>query len=511
MASVELRHWFTLVCALISLLILSSIDLLTLPSWLLAGLIRRHLEWFSKSCLWSFRGINADDMRKINASRNVFAFADKTRNIYVMDINNEMKSIASNLKISNRLDPMNEASAFISLKDHKQDFENHPKCRLINPAKSQLGKVSKSILDNINNEIRAHTKVNEWRNSTDAIFCFQSIDNKQRKSFISFDIADFYPSISEQLLDRAMSWVNQFTNIITDRDVTIIKHTRKSLLFHQNRVWSKRNSDNTFDVTMGSYDGAEVCDLIGLLILNTLQDRFGKDVGLYRDDGLAVINTRFGRLCDRERKELAAVFDNLGLKITAQTNQLRTNFLDLTFDLNNGSYKPYRKPNDDPLCISQFSNHPPPIIRELPHSINRRINTLCCDKETFEEAAPTCNDALTQSNFNAQLKYEQPKTSTSTRNKRQRNVIWYKPPFSKNVKTNIAREFLRLIDKHFSHNNKLHKIFNRHAVRSSYSCSENTKCFISQHNKTILKKHDNQNTTKRKNDSRLSCLCNKIR
>ena len=184
-----------------------------------------------------------------------------------------------------------------------------------------------------------------------------------------------------------------------------------------------------FGVTMGRYDGAEVCELIGLFILNTLQDRFGKDVGLYRDDGLAVINIRSGRLCDRERKELAAVFDNLGLKITAQTNQLRTNFLDLTFDLNKGSYKPYRKPNDDPLYINQFSNHPPPIIRELPHSINRQINTLCCDKETFEEAAPTYNDALTRSDFNVQLKYEQPKTSTSTCNKRQRNVIWYNPPF----------------------------------------------------------------------------------
>ena len=142
--------------------------------------------------------------------------------------------------------------------------------------------------------------------------------------------------------------------------MAIIKHTRKSLLFHQDRAWSKRNSDNTFDVTMGSYDGAEVCELIGLFILDTLQDRFGKDVGLYRNDGLAVINTRSGRLCDKERKELTAVFDNLGLKITALNNQLRTNFLDLTFDLNNGSYKPYRKPNDNPLYINQSSNHPPP-------------------------------------------------------------------------------------------------------------------------------------------------------
>ena len=49
---------------------------------------------------------------------------------------------------------MSKAKAFISLKDHKPDFENHPKCRLINPAKSQLGKVSKAILDKINNIIR---------------------------------------------------------------------------------------------------------------------------------------------------------------------------------------------------------------------------------------------------------------------------------------------------------------------------------------------------------------------
>ena len=92
------------------------------------------------------------------------------------EINQELKSIASYLKISNPIDLINETPAFISLRDHKQDFENHPKCRLINPAKSQLGKVSKSILDNIKNgEIRAHTDVNQWRNSTDAISWFQSI------------------------------------------------------------------------------------------------------------------------------------------------------------------------------------------------------------------------------------------------------------------------------------------------------------------------------------------------
>ncbi len=241
---------------------------------------------------------------------------------------------------------------------------------------------------------------------------------------------------------------------------------------------------------MGSYDGAEICELIGLFILNTLQDRFGKNVGLYRDDGLAVVNTRSdGRLSDKERKELTATFEDLGLKITAMTNQHRSNFLDLTFDLNDASTNRTEKPTDDePLYINRSSNHPPPIIPELPHSVNRRINVLSCDKKTFEAAAPTYNDALTRSNFNTQLKYEQPDLNARTQHKRQRNVMWYNPPYSKNVKTSIAREFLQLIDKHFPPNNKLHKLFNRHTIRVSYSCSENMKSFINRHNKTILEK-----------------------
>ena len=68
-------------------------------------------------------------------------------------------------------------------------------------------------------------------------------------------------------------------------------HARKSLLFNNNRTWAKRNSTNLFGVSMGSYDGAEICELVGLFILSELQKRFGTNIGLYRDDGLAAINT----------------------------------------------------------------------------------------------------------------------------------------------------------------------------------------------------------------------------
>ena len=39
---------------------------------------------------------------------------------------------------------------------------------------------------------------------------------------------------------------------------------------------------------MGSFDGAEVCDLVGLFVLSKLQPLGLSSVGLYRDDGLAV-------------------------------------------------------------------------------------------------------------------------------------------------------------------------------------------------------------------------------
>ena len=193
---------------------------------------------------------------------------------------------------------------------------------------------------------------------------------------------DFYPSITESLLDQSIDWATQFT-AITDSDTRIIKHARKSLLFHDGLPWVKRDSSNAFDVTMGSYDGAEICELVGLFILSKLKDTFGNNIGLYRDDGLVLLDTKSGRLSDKARKDLTHAFNELGLNITAQANQLSTNFLDITFDLPNGTYKPYRKPNDEPLYINRHSNHPPPIIRELPISVNKRINSLSCNREVF--------------------------------------------------------------------------------------------------------------------------------
>ena len=83
----------------------------------------------------------------------------------------------------------------------------------------------------------------------------------------------------------------------------------------------KKGSTSTFDVTMGSYDGAEICELVGLFILERLGETFGhENIELYRDDGLAALKNVNGRQADKSRKTLIEIFNGFGLKITVQTN-----------------------------------------------------------------------------------------------------------------------------------------------------------------------------------------------
>ena len=70
------------------------------------------------------------------------------------------------------------------------------------------------------------------------------------------------------------------------------------------KSWIKKDSNSLFDVTRGSFDGAEVCELIGLFILNHLDSKFEKEnIGLYKDAGLAIMKNKSAHLADKTRKE----------------------------------------------------------------------------------------------------------------------------------------------------------------------------------------------------------------
>ena len=122
--------------------------------------------------------------------------------------------------------------------------------------------------------------------------------------------------------------------------------------------------EGNFDVTMGSYDGPEICELVGIYTLSKLKNITSKgDIGLYRDDGLILLRELNGQQTDKIRKAIIKVFKSIGFQIEIETNLHEVNFLDITFNLRCGTYRPYKKPNDKLLYVHTLSNHPPQIIR----------------------------------------------------------------------------------------------------------------------------------------------------
>ena len=141
------------------------------------------------------------DARKINASNEVYVPADKTTNLYKVPpdeykkllndnitanykkasttvktrIDREAKKIAKRLDLEDRIEQYAEKDAFITLKDHKENFENNPKCRLLNPAKSEIGVISSQLLKRINNDLRETLTVRQWKNSSEVLNFFSNI------------------------------------------------------------------------------------------------------------------------------------------------------------------------------------------------------------------------------------------------------------------------------------------------------------------------------------------------
>ena len=153
------------------------------------------------------------------------------------------------------------------------------------------------------------------------------IPEKNRYNFIKFDIVDFYPSITQELLIKSLEWAENFV-AISDQEKNNIITAKNSLLYSENQPWKKKDVKSFFDVTMGSYDGAENCDLVGLYILSQLPDLNLKS-GLYRDDGLAVSSkTKWQN--EGLKKKICEIFRKNNLKITIEANLRNKDFLDVT-------------------------------------------------------------------------------------------------------------------------------------------------------------------------------------
>ena len=227
--------------------------------------------------------------------------------------------------------------AFITLKGHKDKFKNNPKFRLINLSQSEVGSISKVYFSNIISTLAGKIRTKQQRNTPKVINWFKNLTHKENRRFIKFDIANFYPSISEDLLSGTISYARTIITI-EDNVIDAIKLARKWLLFSKEGTWVKRGENPSFDLTMGSFDGTEICEIVGTYLLENLSPLLEKEnFGLYRDDGLATVNSSIGLVLDRIKKDIISIFKNEGLSITIETNLIETDFLDVTFNLLTGS------------------------------------------------------------------------------------------------------------------------------------------------------------------------------
>ena len=182
------------------------------------------------------------DIKMIRTSDKTMTFPDKTNNMYRLRkdqyntllnnfITSTYKRSNSNIKkkinISGRnilkdkeviqcMDINSEGNCFITLKDHRENFQNNPSVRLINPAKNELGRFSKFIIQAVNKELRHKINLNQWKNTEDVIDWFKSIKDKQHCKFVIFGIKDFYPSINKSLLKQSLDFAEKYIKVTSE-------------------------------------------------------------------------------------------------------------------------------------------------------------------------------------------------------------------------------------------------------------------------------------------------------
>ena len=165
---------------------------------------------------------------------------------------------------------------------------------------------------------------------------------------------------------------------------------------------------------MGAYDGAEVFELVGAYMLNLLSKKYNKnDFGLYCDNGLAVLKNNSGSQSEQVKKSIQKIFKEHGLDIIIQCNMKIVNYLDVIFNLNDGTYKPYTKPNEIKYTHKDSTNSPS-VIRQIPLSIESRLSALSFNEIIFRESVPHYQKALQNSGYRHTLTYKRPKNDDNT-------------------------------------------------------------------------------------------------
>ena len=155
-------------------------------------------------------------------------------------------------------------------------------------------------------------------------------------------------------------------------------------------------------------------------------------------------------------------------------------------NLKDDTFRPYHKPNDKIQYIHTESNHPPNIIKHIPASIESCLSNLSTTEILVKESTTHYEENLLQCEYNKKVTYKLTDTKNQKHSRHKRKIIWFNPPFSKNVSTKTGKPFLSLLDLHFPKNHIYNSIFNRNKIKVSCSCMQNIKSIINNHNTKVL-------------------------
>ena len=152
------------------------------------------------------------DIKGLTSSNKVIVSADKTSNLYRVGTDEYRKSVSdeitssykkvgrgqldgtnrdaaklvSGLELADRVDQFAESEPFVLIKDHKDGYPSRVKNRLVNPAKSSVGRIGKQLLDEINRAVRVATELPQWSNTAQVIKWFEGVVNKRQMSFVKY-------------------------------------------------------------------------------------------------------------------------------------------------------------------------------------------------------------------------------------------------------------------------------------------------------------------------------------
>ena len=254
----------------------------------------------------------------------------------------------------------------------------------------------------------------------------------------------------------------------------------------------KKGEGGNFDTPIGAYDGAEICELVGCVILysiNKIMDP--SNHGLYLDDGLIIVDKGTPKKCDGIRKRLHRLFGEFGFRLDIQTDLKITDYLDVTLNLYNGTVSPFRKRNQDRRYVDRGSNPPIQVFKHVPKGIEHRLSNNSSNKESFERSKQEYEEAM--KNDGLELEYrDREGSSTQKKTNRPRKISWFNPPYNMEVVNKLGKEVFKLFKRNFPSGNPLHKIFNKNRVKLSYSCMPNINGIINKSNIAKLSKVKNK-------------------